>query len=337
MPVRSLTNLKPLGAAASGVVAVLVLASLLGSCGGADDRITVSTTFDDVADLADGAPVHMADVEIGNVRSIRLDDTGTRAEVEMTIRESAGVPTEVVARIRRTSPLGEKFVELRPVRPEVSEQALLADGDVIATSEVVPDLEQLVGSGTDFFAALGAGELAVLLDESAEGFGDQGQRIRSVLEDLGTITAGFSEHTTEIETLITSIDQLAADTAPSAAAHGEALQNLADTTEILDEESDELLDLLDSLAAVSAEGDAILTEHLEEIELQIDGLRSVTRAIATEQESLGDLLVNADGHNQALQDGVRRFFTQVLNDFVICGVPGGGDEPGDTLNSCNGS
>ena len=87
----------------------------------------------------------------------------------------------------------------------------------------------------------------------------------------------------------------------------------------------------------SAEGDAILTEHLEEIELQIDGLRSVTRAIATEQESLGELLVNADGHNQALQDGVRRFFTQVLNDFVICGVPGGGDEPGDTLNSCNGS
>jgi phospholipid/cholesterol/gamma-HCH transport system substrate-binding protein len=318
-----------------GVLAVG--ASGLAGCGGGDDAMTVSTTFDDVADLADGAPVQMADVEIGTVRAIRLDDTGTRAEVEMSIRASAGVPAEVVARVRRSSPLGEKLIELQPAHPEVDEQALLEDGAVIATSEVVPDLEQLVGSGTEFFAALGAGELAVLLDESAEGFGGQGPRIASVLEDLGTVTEGFSQHTSEISTLITSIDQLASDTGPAAAAHGEALANLAATTDLLDDDSEELLALLDSLANVSREGDAILTEHLADIELQIDGLRSVTRAVATEQESLADVLENADDHNEALRDAVRGFFTQVLNDFVICGLPGGGDEPGDPLNSCNGS
>jgi phospholipid/cholesterol/gamma-HCH transport system substrate-binding protein len=322
------------------LVAVLALAGLgagLSSCGGGDDRLTVSTTFDDVSDLADGAPVHMADVQIGTVRSIDLDRSGTRAEVEMSIRESAEVPANVIARVRRTSPLGEKFVELQPQGEDVSaEQALLEDGAEIATSEVVPDLEQLVGSGTEFFAALGAGELAVLLDESAEGFGGQGSRIESVLLDLGTVTEGFAAHSTEITTLITSIDQLASDTGPAAQAHGEALANLSQTVDLLDDDSAELLDLLDSVAGLSREGNEILTEHLADIELQIDGLRSLTRAVATEQTSFEDVLVNAQFHNQALRDGVRDFFAQVLNDFVICGVPGGGDTPGDPLSSCDG-
>jgi phospholipid/cholesterol/gamma-HCH transport system substrate-binding protein len=317
------------------LVALLVLAGLA-SCGGGGDRITVSTTFDDVSDLADGAPVHMADVQIGTVRSIRLDDSGTRAEVEMSVRESAEVPADVIARVRRTSPLGEKFIELQPQGDVAAEQALLEDGAVIATSEVVPDLEQLVGSGTDFFAALGAGELAVLLDESAEGFGGQGSRIESVLLDLGAVTEGFAAHTTEINTLITSIDQLASDTAPAAQAHGDALDNLSQTVDLLDDESDELLALLDSLAGLSREGNEILTAHLDDIELQIDGVRSLTRAVASEQQSLESILVDAEGHNAALRDGVRGFFAQVLNDFVICGVPGGGDTPGDPLQSCDG-
>jgi phospholipid/cholesterol/gamma-HCH transport system substrate-binding protein len=320
-------------------VAVLVLAGLgtgLSSCGGDDDRMVVSTTFDDVSDLADGAPVHLADVQIGTVRSIRLDDDHRRAEVEMSIRESAEVPANVIARVRRTSPLGEKFIELQPQGDVAAEQAVLEDGAVIGTSEVVPDLEQLVGSGTDFFAALGAGELAVLLDESAEGFGGQGSRIESVLLDLGTVTEGFAAHTTEINTLITSIDQLASDTGPAAQAHGEALFNLSETVDLLDDDSEELLDLLASLAALSEEGNDILTAHLADIELQIDGLRSLTRAVATEQDSLASILTDAQGHNAALRDGVRDFFAQVLNDFVICGVPGGGDTPGNALSSCDG-
>jgi ABC-type transporter Mla subunit MlaD len=176
----------------------------------------------------------------------------------------------------------------------------------------------------------------VLLDESAEGFGGQGANIESVLLDLGVVTEGFAGHTTEINTLITSIDQLASDTGPAAVAHGEALQNLSETVDLLDDDSEQLLDLLQSVADLSEEGNEILTAHLDDIELQIDGLRSVTRAVATEQQSLERILTNAQHHNQALMDGVRGFFAQVLNDFVICGVPGGGDTPGNALSSCDG-
>ena len=157
-----------------------------------------------------------------------------------------------------------------------------------------------------------------------------------MLPDRGTVAAAFAHHTTAIEPHNTSIDRLAADTGPAARSHADALGHLSETVALLDDESDALLDLLASLAELSREGNEILAAHLEDIELQIDGLRSVTRAVATEQEALASLLVDADGHNRALEEGVRGFFAQVLNDFVICGLPGGGHTPGDRLQSCDG-
>lgn len=316
-------------------VALLLGAGLLASCSQGGD-VHATATFDDVADLADGAPVQMADITVGEVASIDLDDSGTRAEVELAVDRDAGVPAAVVARVRRTSPLGEKFIELRPTDPNAEDPPLLEDGATIENTEVVPDLEQLVGSGTDFFAALGAGELAVLLDESAEGFGGQGENIRTVLESFETVAGGFAEHTEDIERLVVSIDQLASDTGPAAQAHADALGNLADTVDVLDDESDQLLDVMASLAGLSAEGDELLEEHADEMAHQIDGMRSLARAVASEQASLADLITGLEGHNEALQLGVRDFFTQVLNDFVICGIPGGGDDPNDRLNTCGG-
>lgn len=319
-----------------GVVAVGVLA--LGGCaliGGGDDNITVTGTFDDVADMADGAPVHMADVRIGHVSGIDLDESGTRATLELSVDEDAEVPAEVTARVRRTSPLGEKFVELRPASTEDG-QELLADGDVLEQTEVVPDFEQLVGSGTDLFAALGASEIAVMLDEGAEGFGGQGQRIRSVLSDFRDVAAGYNRHSDQMELLVESIDELASDTGPAAQANAEAIEQLSVTTRILDEQSDRLLDLLDSLNRLAHEGSSILDEHYERIATQIDALRSVSDAVAGERESLVRILEFGPGHNRSLDLGTTRDFSHVLNDFILCGLPGGGDIPGDEVSSCTG-
>ena len=209
-----------------GAVALALVACLLSGCslvgGGDDDRQHATTTFEDVADLAPGAPVFMADVRIGNVTDIDLDATGTQATLELAFDRSAGVPAEVEARIRRTSPLGEKFVELRPLT-DAADPPLLEDGAVIERTEVVADLEDVVASGTDVFAALGASEIATLLDEGARGFGGQGANIRSLLTDFGTVVGGFADNTDDITTLIESIDELASATGPSAQTHARAL------------------------------------------------------------------------------------------------------------------
>ncbi|CAN5606481.1 MCE family protein [soil metagenome] len=324
-------------AAIVAVFALLVFAPLAGGCSlfGDDDRISAEATFSDVADLAPSAPVQLADVQIGNVTGIELDDTGTRATITMAVDESAQVPRAVLAKVRRTTPLGEKFIELMPLVDDL-DAPLLADDDVITATEVVPDLEQLVASGTDLFGALSASQLAILIDEGATGFGGRGAQIRQVLENLDTITAGYATRTQTITELVGSLDQLAADLAPSADANVEALANLADTTRILDEESTELLDMIDSLNRLADAGSDILQTHLVRINTQIDALRSVTRAVAGEQAALGELLEFTPGHNDTLSRSVVGDFVQVLNDFIICGLPSGGEIDGDPVNDCDG-
>ena len=324
------------GRARLGAVAVaLVVSILLGGCslvgGGDDDLQHATTTFEDVADLAPGAPVFMADVRIGNVTAIDLDGTGPQATLELAFDRSAGVPAEVEARIRRTSPLGEKFVELRPLT-DAADPPLLEDGAVIERTEVVADFEDVVASGTDVFAALGASEIATLLDEGARGFGGQGANIRSLLTDFGTVVGGFADNTDDITTLIESIDELASATGPSAHTHARALADLATTTRILDDQSTQLLDLVDALSALSREGSSILREHFTRISHQIEGLRSVTRAVRNGQAGLGDILEFTELHNTALELGTEGEFSNVLNDFILCGVPGGGEGPG--VNDC---
>jgi phospholipid/cholesterol/gamma-HCH transport system substrate-binding protein len=315
---------------------VLLATLLLTGCsvlglGGGEDRQHATATFEDVADLADGAPVFLADVRIGNVTSIALSDSGTEATLELSFDRDAGVPAEVEARLRRTSPLGEKFVELRPLTEEAA-PTLLEDGAVIRRTEVVADFEDVVASGTDVFASLGASEIATLLEEGARGFGGQGANLRSLLDDFGTVVGGYADHTTALSTLIGSIDELASDVGPSARNHARALTELATTTRILDQQSTELLDLVDALSRLSEEGGSILREHFVRIEHQIDGLRSVTRAVREGEAGLEDLLEYTDEHNLSLTLGTEGEFSNVLNDFVLCGVPGGGEGPG--VNDC---
>jgi len=314
--------------------ALLVLGAALTSCslpgqGGGDMEAT--TTFEDVADLAPGAPVMMADVRIGNVTDIDLSESGDEATLELSFDSSAHVPEQVEARLRRTSPLGEKFVELRPLTDD-QDAPLLADGATIEQSEVVADFEDVVASGTDLFAAVGASELASLLQEGAAGFGGQGANIRSLLDNLSTVVGGYAENTDQLSTLITSIDDLASDIGPSARRHARALTQLATTTRILDDQSTELLDLVDALSDLSEQGGSILRQHFERISHQIQGLRSVTRAVRRGQTGLENLLEYTDEHNTALMLGTEGEFSNVLNDFILCGVPGGGEGPG--VNDC---
>jgi phospholipid/cholesterol/gamma-HCH transport system substrate-binding protein len=318
------------------VAAVLVLVASLGlsACsGGGDDSIHATATFDDVADLAVGAPVMMDDLKVGSVSSIRLDRTGRRATVRFAVERSADVPADVVARVRRTSPLGEKFIDLHPRTTDPKAPAL-ADGTVIHRTEVVSDLEQMIGSGTATFTALSASQLAVLLDEGQRAFGGKGPALNQILSRLSTVAHGYAGRTDQIGSIIDDLDQLAGDLAPNTDANGQALGNLKDTLAILDRNDHRFFELVRSLDRLADDGNRILDEHLDDISNQIRGLRDVSDAISDEQASLAQLLINLYRHNETVPMSVRNNFVNVLLDVVLCGVPGGGDVPGDPVDAC---
>jgi phospholipid/cholesterol/gamma-HCH transport system substrate-binding protein len=328
----------------AAVGAVLVLAAALASCAsgsGSSGRLTATADFADINALEHHATVELNGVNVGVVSHIGLD--GTLAHLTLSLKRSAHIPADVVAQVKQDSLLGPDVVDL--VVPADSHAPLLADHAVIADAshpgKFQPNFETLVKAGNDLLGTLGAAGISALarvVNEGAKGFGPEGGDLRIVLTDLNTTVTGYATRTQAITTLLQNLDTFSTTLAPNAQANAQALANLATATAELDRQKDRLVSLLSALGSVAQQGASLLNADLGLITDQFTGLNSITKALANQQVALGSLLVNLYGHNLALSRGVSHpdDFVQVLNDFIVCGLPGhaGGDIPGDPVNSC---
>ena len=321
-----------------GVLLAMALAAC--SIGGGSGRITVTADFSDVNALEHDASVVMNGVTVGFVKHETVD--GTLAKLTMLIKKSAGVPADVTPVVGQQSLLGPDVVEL--VVPPGDRAGPLRDHAVLADAahpgRFQPDLETLVKSGADLLGTLGAEgttALAHVIAENAQGFGPEGGDLRAVLDDLNTVIGGYATRTQTIDTLLTNLNTFASKLGPDAQANALALTNLADATAVLDRQKDRLVSLLASLSGVSTQGSALLEADLGQITDQLNSLNTVTAGVAKQQAALGQVLHFLNGHNLSTSRSVdpANDFVQVLNDFIVCGLPGGGEVPTSPLNSCN--
>jgi len=315
------------------LIVALMSGTVSCSLGGSSRSMDATAEFSDVGSLAHNATVEMAGVNIGTVTHISVD--GAVARLTMRFPISARVPAGVVAQVRRAAILGPQLIEL-VIPPGTPPEPLLANHARITTTDVRPDLEDLVKSGQDLIGALDTTELAKLVQESAQGFGGEGARLRQTIDDLNVVLAGYASRDQVIVSLIQDLDRFASSTGPAAQANAEALSNLARAAAVLDDQRIRLTNLLSALDTVSLQGVAFLSTQLPQIADQLLALRTTTQALANQQAALGNILTYLKGHNAATSLATVNGFIQVLNDFVICGLPNhqGGDNPSSPLNAC---
>ncbi|HEX3947543.1 MAG TPA: MlaD family protein, partial [Acidimicrobiales bacterium] len=244
-------------ARAALALATVAVAGALAGCGigGSTPAVTVKAVFSDVDDLNTGAQVQLADVPVGRVTAITLD--GQRAEVTMAIDRSAHVPADVTAELDQTTILGERFVNLAV--PERGHGTPLADGATIAKTSVVPDVESVIGAGAQVFGSVSTSELAQIVAAGGQGFSGQAASLRQLLDNLSSVTAGYAGRTSQITTVVKSLDQLGSSLAPNATADAQAITNLSQTVSLLATQSGQFENLLQSLDTVSTQGASLLS------------------------------------------------------------------------------
>ena len=310
----------------------VILAGLLivaaTACSGAE-TIEVTAAFDDVGDMATGAPVTMSDIRVGKVSAIRLE--GTEAIATLELDPEANIPADVIARVRRTSVLGERIVDL--VVPEGSGTSgeLLADGSDITETEVRSDLEDRVDEGSEVLGAVAASDLAVMIDQGGRGFGGRGEELRSILNSYGEIVGAYAERGEMLKNLISNLDQFNATVASEAESHRQAIRNTARSIEMLSEESDELERAIVSLNRLAVGGKDILDEHLDEMQNFFGQTRTILGTLEGQQKDIELLLKWAPEHNNNTQLVEYFEFNQIVQDFVICGL---NDNPNDPARRC---
>lgn len=312
---------------------VVLVAALVAGAACTNDRemIRVSAAFDDVADLAPRAPVMFADVRVGNVKDVRL--RGSEALVTMDLDPDADVPQGVIARVRRTSALGERIIDLVAPDDLPDDAPALKDGATIAETQVRADLENLVVEGSEIFGAIGASQIATMVDEGARGFGGRGGQLAHLVRNLETITGTYRNETGTIKELIESIDEFNRTMAAESADHSRAVANTARAIEMLDEEDTKLRRALAGLARLATGGRSILDAHVDEMDRFFSQANTIMATLAKDQKAIRELLQLAPGHNRNTQLVEYAEFNQILQDFVICGL---NDNPADPGRRCPG-
>jgi phospholipid/cholesterol/gamma-HCH transport system substrate-binding protein len=105
------------------------------------DFYSVTAGFDSVSGLKPGARVEVAGVEIGKVDRITLDaKSGDRALAYLKIKSGVKITDDVIASVRTSGIIGDKFIKLRPGGSD----KMLKENDTIRETESAVDIEELV-------------------------------------------------------------------------------------------------------------------------------------------------------------------------------------------------
>lgn len=107
---------------------------------GSSDTYTVYARFESASGLRAGADVEIAGVPVGKVESIRLDQENYLAEVTVAINNDVELGDDVIASIKTSGLIGDKYIKLTPG----GSPDMLENGSEISDTESSVDIEELI-------------------------------------------------------------------------------------------------------------------------------------------------------------------------------------------------
>ena len=254
----------------------------------------------------------------------------------MVIDQSADVPAAVSAQLRRTTLLGEQYIDLVPDHAS-GPQPRLRNGTLITHTSVIPGIEQLVSAGASVFGAVNSTDLAELVATGSQSVGSESQNLRQLIDGFATVIHGYAGRTATITQLITTADQLTVSLAPASGSDAQAITTLSQTTGVLATQSQRFENLLQALNDLSVQGRGILESYLPQINLDLSGLATTAQALQASETDLGKFIDALPGHNAATKATTVNSELQVLDDIIVCGLPGGGANASIATQTCGGA
>ena len=146
----------------------------------------------------------------------------------MSISDGQRIPKGTRAVIRRTSLLGEYFVDL--VLPEDFDPEtgpFLESEATITDTETQPDIEQLAQEASVVVGALTADDLATTVQAGAEGLGGRGATLHRAIQDAAAVIGALADQQADIGTAIDGLAALGASLGPAHERIGIVVEELA--------------------------------------------------------------------------------------------------------------
>nr|WP_241828521.1 MCE family protein [Saccharothrix sp. CB00851] len=316
--------------AAVGLVLVLTGCSALPSAydlplpGGADlgDRpYRVTVEFDDVLDLVPHAGVKVDDVAVGKVEDIGLSEDGSTALVRVVVRGDVLLPANALARLRQSSLLGEKYVELAV--PEERSASPLVDGAVIPVTRTNrnPEVEEVFGALSMLLNGGGIAQVQDISRELSAALSGNEAAVRSLLSTVESFVGAMDSHKDEITRALEGMDKLASSLESRKGDIGEVLDGLEPGLRVLHEQRGRLVGLLDALRDLSDVAVDTVNRGRDDLVADLRALEPTLRRLAESGQDLPQSLemLLTFPFTDAVLDGIRGDY---LNTYLTL-KPGG--------------
>lgn len=278
------------------------------------DPTSITAHFGTVEGLVPKSNVKMDNVAVGRVDSIDVDRQTWTAVVRLTVRNDLDLPTDVEARVRRSSLLGEWYVELvRPTPPDPTDSTsstgetaggagatTAARSDVVAPgSEIDIPLTRTGGTAAveDVLGALslllnngGLPQANSIITELNRALDGNETQVRALLGDLTTFVSTLDDRRDDIVAALDGLADLSRTLKDNRSKIATALQELPDGLRVLADQRPQLTEMLRSLDRLSTVAVDVIARSKDDTIADLELLRPVLRSLEASGSDLTDAL-----------------------------------------------
>ena len=247
--------------------------------GGGTSSYTIHAQLPDVVVIQQNTRVRVADVNVGNVTKIEVQDW--HALVTMRIDGNVHLPANSTAKVGQTSLLGSMHIELAPPTDEAPEGEL-EDGSVIPLSRAstYPTTEQTLASVSVLLNGGGLAQLQEINQAFAKALEGREDDMRSLLTQLDTFIAQLNDQTDDIITATERLNSLAGQVAANDQKVDRALTTIPKALAVLADSRTKLADAIDAVGKFSAIAASTVDQTKESFVNNLRNIAPVFRELA---------------------------------------------------------
>ncbi|HEV7452970.1 MAG TPA: MCE family protein [Pseudonocardiaceae bacterium] len=256
-----------------------------------DDPYRVTAEFSDVLELVPQSLVKVNDVSVGAVRKITLAPDTWHAMVTLELNRTVELPANAVARVRTTSLLGEKFVDLAAPTAEPP-RGKLGDGDLIPLPRTsrATEVEEVLGALSLLLNGGGVDQIRTIATELNAALSGREPQLRALLEGLNTLVSGLDARKDEINRALDALNRLSATLVWQRGHIATALDGLAPGLKVLADQRTQLTGTLQALDRLSVVATDTINRSREDLIADLQLLRPTLQQLANAGQDLPNAL-----------------------------------------------
>jgi phospholipid/cholesterol/gamma-HCH transport system substrate-binding protein len=253
--------------------------SLPGTAGSGEGSYTIQAQLPDVVVIQQNTRVRVADVNVGNVTKIEVQDW--HALVTMRLDGNVHLPANSTAKVGQTSLLGSMHIELAPPT-DTAPQGELKDGSVIPLSaaSTYPTTEQTLASVSILLNGGGLAQLQEINQSFAKALAGREGDLRSLLTQLDIFISQLNTQTDDIISASESLNSLAGQLAAKDENVERALTTVPQALAVLADSRTKLADAIDGLGKFSAIATSTVNQTKESLVNNLRNIAPVLRSLA---------------------------------------------------------